>query len=105
MRLIHPSIDDTDLQITHLEVNDGTVEGLRHSKYPAFPFSSTGTPPEADAEQLFDKFMALIDSNKEVLTYMLNELIFIKFSSSGLVLLLAKLNLIIPAHRACLALR
>ena len=65
------SIDDTDLQITHLEVNDGTVEGLQHSKYPAFSvqFHPDAAPGPHDAEQLFDKFMALIDSNKEVLTY------------------------------------
>ncbi|NMV53138.1 glutamine-hydrolyzing carbamoyl-phosphate synthase small subunit [Lactobacillus reuteri] len=65
------SIDDTDLQITHLEVNDGTVEGLQHSKYPAFSvqFHPDAAPGPHDAEQLFDKFMALIDSNKEVLAY------------------------------------
>lgn len=65
------SIDATDLQITHLEVNDGTVEGLRHSKYPAFSvqFHPDAAPGPHDADRLFDKFISLIDSNKEALTY------------------------------------
>ena len=38
------SIDKDNLMITHVEVNDGTVEGLRHKKYPAFSFESAILP-------------------------------------------------------------
>lgn len=65
------SIKATDLQVTHIEVNDGTIEGLQHSKYPAFSvqFHPDAAPGPHDAEQLFDKFMTIIDKNKEALTY------------------------------------
>lgn len=61
------SIDKENLMITHQEINDGTVEGLRHKKYPAFSvqFHPDATPGPHDAEALFDDFMAMIDQRKE----------------------------------------
>lgn len=65
------SIANTDLKITHTEINDGTVEGLEHIKYPAFSvqFHPDAAPGPHDADALFDKFMKLIDSHKEVPAY------------------------------------
>lgn len=65
------SIVNTDLKITHIEINDGTVEGLQHIKYPAFSvqFHPDAAPGPHDADQLFDKFMKMIDDHKEALTY------------------------------------
>lgn len=61
------SIDKDNLMITHIEVNDDTVEGLRHKKYPAFSvqFHPDATPGPHDEESLFDDFMAMIDQRKE----------------------------------------
>lgn len=61
------SIDPDNLMITHVEVNDGTVEGLRHKKYPAFSvqFHPDSTPGPHDEEGIFDYFMQMIDQRKE----------------------------------------
>lgn len=61
------SVDKDDLMITHVEVNDGTVEGLRHKKYPAFSvqFHPDATPGPHDYDYLFDDFMSMIDRRKE----------------------------------------
>lgn len=65
------SIDDTDLQVTHVEINDGTIEGLKHRQYPAFSvqFHPDAAPGPHDADQLFDKFMTMIDHHKEALVH------------------------------------
>lgn len=61
------SVDKDNLMITHVEVNDGTVEGLRHKKYPAFSvqFHPDATPGPHDYDSLFDDFMSMIDQRKE----------------------------------------
>ncbi|WP_333604045.1 carbamoyl phosphate synthase small subunit [Lactobacillus acetotolerans] len=60
------SIDKDNLMITHVEVNDGTVEGLKHKKYPAFSvqFHPDATPGPHDEDSLFDYFMQMIDQRK-----------------------------------------
>lgn len=64
------SLADTDLAVTHVEINDGTVEGLRHRTYPAFSvqFHPDAAPGPHDFSPLFDHFMQLIDHHKEVVT-------------------------------------
>lgn len=58
------SINSTDLMITYQEINDHTVEGLRHKRYPAFSvqFHPDATPGPHDAENLFDEFMTMVDN-------------------------------------------
>lgn len=61
------SVSETRLEITHIALNDGTIEGLKHLDYPAFtvqyhPEASAG--PE-DANYLFDQFMQLIKTVKQ----------------------------------------
>jgi carbamoyl-phosphate synthase small subunit len=60
------SLDGTDLEVTHEEINDNTVEGLRHKIYPAFSvqYHPDAAPGPHDADYLFDRFMKLIDENK-----------------------------------------
>ncbi|WP_125981556.1 carbamoyl phosphate synthase small subunit [Loigolactobacillus iwatensis] len=58
------SINKDNLLITHIEINDGTVEGLRHRQYPAFSvqFHPDATPGPHDADHLFDEFMEMMDA-------------------------------------------
>lgn len=63
------SIDQTDLEVTHIAVNDGTIEGLKHRKYPIFSvqYHPEASPGPTDSNYLFDTFLELIemDARKE----------------------------------------
>lgn len=63
------SIDQTELEVTHVAVNDGTIEGLKHSKYPIFSvqYHPEASPGPTDSNYLFDIFLELIemDARKE----------------------------------------
>lgn len=60
------SLKGTDLMPTYIEVNDGTIEGVRHRKYPAFSvqFHPDAAPGPHDAVSLYDDFMQMIDTRK-----------------------------------------
>jgi carbamoyl-phosphate synthase small subunit len=61
------SIEQTDLEITHLALNDGTIEGLQHKQYPAFTvqYHPEASPGPEDANYLFDRFMSMILTQKK----------------------------------------
>lgn len=61
------SLSETALTVTHLEINDGVIEGLKHQKYPAFSvqFHPDAAPGPHDAAGLFDQFVATVDAVKE----------------------------------------
>ncbi|MFC5631446.1 MULTISPECIES: carbamoyl phosphate synthase small subunit [Streptococcus] len=54
------------LMVTHEEINDKTVEGVRHRDFPAFSvqFHPDAAPGPHDASYLFDAFLEMIDAWK-----------------------------------------
>lgn len=62
------SINGTRLEITHVAVNDGTVEGINHLDYPAFSvqYHPEASPGPEDANVLFESFMELMKKNIEL---------------------------------------
>ncbi|HZK71120.1 MAG TPA: carbamoyl phosphate synthase small subunit [Clostridia bacterium] len=51
-----------DMEVTHVSVNDGTIEGMRHKNLPIFSvqFHPEACPGPKDIDVIFDKFLSLI---------------------------------------------
>ncbi len=56
----------SDVAVTHINLNDGTVEGLRSTSVPVFSvqYHPEAAPGPHDAEYFFDQFANLIDETK-----------------------------------------
>ncbi|REH77726.1 carbamoyl phosphate synthase small subunit [Staphylococcus felis] len=61
------SVESTDLEITHIALNDGTVEGLKHKYLPAFSvqYHPEACPGPTDSNYLFDQFIEMMNENKQ----------------------------------------
>ena len=59
------SIRDPDVELTHVNLNDNTLEGLRHRKIPLFSvqYHPEASPGPHDAGYLFDRFVAMMEKN------------------------------------------
>ena len=60
------SVIGTDMEITHVALNDGTVEGLKHKEFDAFTvqYHPEASPGPEDANYLFDQFITMIEQAK-----------------------------------------
>jgi len=59
---VDPDTIGKELEVTHINLNDGTVEGLRHKELPIFAiqYHSEASPGPLDNTYLFDRFMEVI---------------------------------------------
>jgi carbamoyl-phosphate synthase small subunit len=58
------SVKGTGLEISHIALNDGTVEGLVHQSLPAFSvqYHPESAPGPLDSGYLFDRFVEMMDT-------------------------------------------
>ncbi len=56
------SLNQEDVELTHINLNDGSVEGMRHKKFPTFSvqYHPEHAPGPHDAEYLFDRFIDMM---------------------------------------------
>ncbi len=56
-----------DIEITHVNLNDGTIEGIRHKRLPAFSvqYHPESSPGPHDSRYLFNNFVELIKEKKK----------------------------------------
>ena len=61
------SLDPDQVEVTHVNLNDGSLEGIKHKKYPAFSvqYHPENAPGPHDAVYLFDRFIDMMDSWKK----------------------------------------
>jgi carbamoyl-phosphate synthase small subunit len=60
------SLDNEVVEMTHINLNDGSLEGMRHRHYPAFSvqYHPEHAPGPHDSLYLFDRFIDLMRSRK-----------------------------------------
>jgi carbamoyl-phosphate synthase small subunit len=60
---VSPDSLPSGLEVSHINLNDGTVEGLRHRDMPLFTiqYHSEASPGPKDNEYLFDRFLQMVD--------------------------------------------
>ena len=66
---VDPDSLPSEVEISHVNLNDGTVEGLRHKSLPvmSIQYHSEASPGPLDNEYIFDEFLTLVgDAHSDV---------------------------------------
>lgn len=60
------SLNDPDIEVSHINLNDNTVEGLFHRKIPLFSvqYHPEASPGPHDADYLFERFVGMMEEAK-----------------------------------------
>jgi len=60
------SLDKKEVETTLINLNDKTLEGMRHKKYPIFSvqYHPEASPGPHDSDYLFDEFIEMMDNNR-----------------------------------------
>ena len=63
---VHAESIPAELAITHINLNDNTVEGIRHKELPliTIQYHAEAAPGPTDAEYIFDRFLELVKAYK-----------------------------------------
>ena len=63
---VDPDTLKDGLEVSHINLNDGTVEGLRHKEFPLFSiqYHSEASPGPWDNMYLFEQFVGMIKKAK-----------------------------------------
>lgn len=64
--IVEASMDKDRMEVSHRNMNDGTIEGVRYKDVPVFTvqFHPEASPGPTDTAYLFDEFMELMRRNK-----------------------------------------
>jgi carbamoyl-phosphate synthase small subunit len=65
--VLEESVGNTPLEVTHINNNDRTIEGLKHKTFPAFSvqYHPEAAPGPYDSSYLFDEFLQMIRTHKK----------------------------------------
>lgn len=65
--VLEDSIAGTELEVTHINNNDKSIEGLKHKKHPVFTvqYHPEAAPGPHDSSYLFDQFLDMIRDHKK----------------------------------------
>ena len=63
---VDPDSLPADLEVSHINLNDGTVEGLRHKTLPvmSIQYHSEASPGPLDNEYIFTEFLAMVNGQR-----------------------------------------
>jgi carbamoyl-phosphate synthase small subunit len=58
--------ENPNIEVTHINLNDRTVEGMRHRRLPLFSvqYHPEASPGPHDARHLFSRFRKMIESRR-----------------------------------------
>jgi len=64
--IVEESLDKNKMEVSHINMNDGTIEGIRYKNMPAFTvqFHPEASPGPMDTAYLFDEFINMMASFK-----------------------------------------
>lgn len=60
------SVRHSELEVTHINNSDGTIEGLKHQRYPVFSvqYHPEASPGPSDSGYLFDEFLRMVRNER-----------------------------------------